>query len=109
MPESILMSLPSDANLFMVCRRAPLNQEKKEEIWLGPMTKAIIPTEMSNGQSDSTKNVIKKFDYTVLQTNLGRSVRVTTANQLVWFTGLRAQLSHSPKQSCNQNDTHLKI
>ena len=28
---------------------------KKEEIWLSPMKKALIPTEMSNGQSDNTK------------------------------------------------------
>ena len=36
--------------------------EKKEEIWLSPMTKAPSPTEMSKGQSDNTYNVTKKFD-----------------------------------------------
>ena len=44
-----------------------------------------------------------------LRTDLGRSVGVTTATQLVlltWFTG---QPSHSPQQPCNQKDTHLKI
>ena len=36
--------------------------EKKEEIWLSPMTKAPTPTEMSKGQSDNTNNATKKFD-----------------------------------------------
>ena len=34
---------------------------------------------------------------------------VTTATQLVWLTGLRAQPSHSPQQPCNQKDTHFKF
>ena len=59
--------------------------QKKEEIWFSPMTKAPTPTEMSKGQSDNTNNATKKFD-------LGRSVGVTTATQLVWLTGLRAHL-----------------
>ena len=37
-------------------------EEKKEEIWLSPMTKAPTPTEMSKGQSDNTNNATKKFD-----------------------------------------------
>ena len=36
--------------------------EKKEEIWLSPMTKAPTPTEMSKGQSDNINNATKKFD-----------------------------------------------
>ena len=39
-----------------------LLKEKKEEIWLSPMTKAPTPTEMSKGQSDNTNNATKKFD-----------------------------------------------
>ena len=31
-------------------------KRKKEEISLSPMTKALIPTEMSKGQIDHTKN-----------------------------------------------------
>ena len=47
------------------------------------MTKAPTPTEMSKGQSDSaTKSSIKQR----LRTDLGRSVGVTTATQLVWLT-----------------------
>ena len=37
-------------------------KDKKEEIWLSPMTKAPTPTEMSKGQSDNTNNATKKFD-----------------------------------------------
>ena len=40
----------------------PAYQDKKEEIWPSPMTKAPIPTEMSKGQSDNTNNATKKFD-----------------------------------------------
>ena len=45
-------------------------QEKKEEIWLSPMTKAHTPTEMSKGQSDNSNNVTKKFDYTAVADRL---------------------------------------
>ena len=38
------------------------NEDKKEEIWPSPMTKAPIPTEMSKGQSDNTNNATKKLD-----------------------------------------------
>ena len=41
-------------------------EEKKEEIWLSPMTKTPTPTEMSKGQSDNTNNATKKFDYTAV-------------------------------------------
>ena len=69
--------------------------EKKEEIWLGPMTKAPTPAEMSNGQSDNTNNATKSSITQRLRTDLGRSVGVTTATQLVWltwFTGPTFQL-----------------
>ena len=41
-----------------------------------------------------------------LRTDLGRSVGVTTATQLVWLTGLRAHLP-TPRNS-RVKDTHLK-
>ena len=44
-----------------------------------------------------------------LRTDLGRSVGVTTATQLVWLTWFTGPPSHSPQQPCNQKDTHLKI
>ena len=34
-------------------------EDKKEEIWLSPKTKAPTPTEMSKGQSDNTNNATK--------------------------------------------------
>ena len=49
------------------------------------MTKAPTPTEMSKGQSDNTKP--QKSSITQwLRTDLGRSVGVTTATQLVLLT-----------------------
>ena len=51
---------------FSVCSTFELYKEKKEEIWLSPMTKAHTPTEMSKGQSDQTNNATKKFDYTAV-------------------------------------------
>ena len=59
------------------------------------MTKAPIQTDISKGQSDNTNNATKKVRLTQrLRTDLGRSVGVTTATQLVWLTGLRAQPTH---------------
>ena len=56
------------------------------------MTKAPTPTEISKGevttQTTSQKSSIKQR----LRTDLGRSVGVTKATQLVWLTGLRAHL-----------------
>ena len=51
------------------------------------MTKAPSPAEMSKGQSDNTNNATKSLITQRLRTDLGRSVGVTTATQLVWFTG----------------------
>ena len=45
-------------------------EEKKEEIWLSPMTKSPTPTEMSKGQGDNTNNATKKFDYTAVADRL---------------------------------------
>ena len=50
---------------------------------------------MSKGQTDNTNNVTKNSIKQRLRTDLGRSVGVTTATQLVWLTGLRAHLSTS--------------
>ena len=36
-------------------------ERKTEEIWLSPMAKALITTEISNGQNDNTKRHQKKF------------------------------------------------
>ena len=43
-----------------------------------------------------------------MRTDLGRSVGVTIATQLVWLTWFTGPTSHSPQQPCNQKDTHLK-
>ena len=54
------------------------------------MTKAPTPTEMSKEQSDNTDYATKSSITQRLRTDLGWSVGVTTATQLVcltWFTG----------------------
>ena len=56
------------------------------------MTKAPTPTEMSKGQSATQTTPQKSSIKQRLRTDLGRSVGVTTATQLVWLTGLRAHL-----------------
>ena len=87
-------------------------KEKKEEIWLSPMTKAPTPAKISKGQSDNTQKRKKRHKNSItqrLRTDLGRSIGVTTATQLVWLTGLQTQPSHFPQQPCNQKDTNLKI
>ena len=60
---------------------------------------------MSKGQHDNTDNATKSSIKYRLRTDLGRSVWLTTAIQLVWLTGLRAQRSHSPQQLLNYKDT----
>ena len=83
-----------------------LSKDKKEEIWPSPMTKAPIPTEISKGQSSNTNNVTKSSIKQQLRTDLGRSVGVTTATQLVWLTGLRAHLP-TPRNSRVIKRTHI--
>ena len=65
-------------------------KEKKEEIWLSPMTKAITPTEKSKKQCDNTNTPPKSSITRRLRTVLGLLIGVTTATQLVrlnQFTG----------------------
>ena len=71
------------------------------------MTKAATPTEKFKTQRCNTKTPPKTSITQQLRTDLGRSVGVTIATQLVWlnqFTG--SQPSHSPQQLCNQGHEH---
>ena len=52
------------------------NEEKKEDIWFGPMTKAPTPPEKSKKQRDNIKTATKNFYYK------------TIATQLVWLNRL---------------------
>ena len=52
------------------------HKEKKEEIWLSPMTKAPTPTEMSKGQSDNTNNATKTFDFSSSWQKFGENVNI---------------------------------
>ena len=70
----------------------PLHQQKCQK---GKVTTQTTPQKFSIKQQ--------------LRTDLGRSVGVTKATQLVWLTWFTGQPSHSPQQPCNQKDTHLKF
>ena len=52
------VSIISEQPSYLQCHK-----EKKEEIWLSPMTKALTPTKNSNKQSDNTKNATKRRQY----------------------------------------------
>ena len=74
------------------------------------MTKVPTPTETFKKQRDNTKTPQKTSITQRLRTDLGPSVGVTIATQLMWlnrFTG--SQPSHLPQKPCNQKGTHIKI
>ena len=69
-----------------------LARVKKEEIWLSRMTKAPTPTNKSKTKHDNTTTPPKTSITQPLRTDLGRSVGVAIATQLVWlnqFTGFQ--------------------
>ena len=59
--------------------------EKKEEIWLSPVTKTPTPTGQSKKQRDNIKTPPKTLITQLLRTDLGRSVGATAVTQLVWL------------------------
>ena len=71
------------------------------------MTKALTPTDKSKKQRDNTKTPSKTSITQRLRTDLGRSVGVTIATQLVRLNRLTgSQPSHSPQQLCNRGHEH---
>ena len=72
---------PVNPTLYMCSVRF----RKKENILLSPMTKAPTQTEKSKQQHDNTKTPPKTSISQRLRTDLGRSVRLTIATQLVWL------------------------
>ena len=80
------------------------------EIWLSPITKAATPTKQSKMQRDNRKTPPKTSITQRLRTDLGRSVGVTIATQLVWLNQLKwFQHSHSSQQLCNRGHEHADI
>ena len=59
-------------------------KDGKEEIGCSPMTKALIPSENKNSQETAQRR-LKNFVTQRLRTDLGRSIGVITAIQLVWL------------------------
>ena len=66
--------------------------EKKEEIWLVLWQKPLHQQKCQKGKLTTQTTPQKSSIKQRLRTDLGRSVGVTTATQLVWFTGFRAHL-----------------
>ena len=54
-------------------------KEKKQEIWLSPMTKTRTLTEKSKKQRDNIKNATKNFDYTTIADRL-KSVSLSNSS-----------------------------
>ena len=74
-----------------------LCREKKEEIWLSPMTKAPTPTEMSKGQSDNkvtNKTILNrplKFKLSNciwLESVPSHRTEISTNHDYVWVKGV---------------------
>ena len=90
-------------NKLLMVNNTYIYIEKKKEIWLSPMTKTPSTTEKSKKQRDNTKTPPKTSITQRLRTDLGRSVGVTIATQLVWLNRfMGSQPSHSPQQLCNR-------
>ena len=75
----------SSTQIFNEWKRAlGVHDEKMEEIWFIPFTKAPILTKKIKKQIYNTKTPQKPSITQRLQTDLGRSVGVATATILVW-------------------------
>ena len=62
MLSSLFLHFKTNLRPISIKHFIELLQDKKEETWVSPMTKAPTPTEMSKGQSDHTNNATKNFD-----------------------------------------------
>ena len=71
------------------------------------MTKAPTPTEKSKKQRDNIKTQPKTSITHRFQTDLGRSVGVTIATQLVWLNRLPNPPTHD--NSCEIEDMNMQI
>ena len=87
----------------MICK------EKKEEIWLSPVTKAPTPTEKSKKQCDNIKNATKNFDYTTIADRL-RTVSWSNSNHptgMVKPVYERSTFQLTAKASCVIKRAHI--
>ena len=86
MPISVL---PEIGYYFRIC------EEKKEEIWLSPVTKTPTPIEKSKKQRDNIRTPPKTLITQPLRIDVGRSGGVTAVTPLVWLNRFTsAQPSH---------------
>ena len=73
------------------------------------MTKTPTPTEKSKKQRDNTKTPPKTSITQRLRTDLGRSVGVTIATQLVWLNRWTGSKPSHSQQLCYQGHEHAGI
>ena len=92
-----------DVKIFLMRKR----KRSDSVLWQKPLHKQKCQNGKVTTQTTPQKSSIKQR----LRTDLGRSVGVTTATQLVWLTGLRAHLPtnrntvcyvHSSSMLCSQ-------
>ena len=74
-------------------------------LWQKPLHQQKCQKGKVTTQTTPQKSSIKQR----LRTDLGRSVGVTKATQLVWLTGLRAHLPTNRNSRLIKRDTRLKI
>ena len=83
-----------------------VSREKRRDLTQS-YDKAPTPAEMSKWQSDNTNNATKSSISYRLLTDLGRSIGVTTATQLVRFTGFTHLPTH--RNSCVIEDKNKQL
>ena len=85
------------SNQLWLAGRTKCLEDKKEEIWLSPMTKAPTTTDKSKTQRDNTKHATKNFDYITI----GDRLRTVSWGNDSHLTAVVKPV----QQRCNQNDT----
>ena len=95
---------------YRTLSRTPTRSRKRKRkrsdsvLWQKPLHQQ----KCHKGKNDNTNNAKKSLITGRLRTDLGRSVGVTMATQLVWLTWFTGQTFPPPQQPCNQKDTRLK-
>ena len=97
----------SDISSFSISISGGKRKRKRSDsvLWQKPYTHRKI-----KNQRDNTKTPPKTSITQRLRTDLGRSVWVTIATQLVWLNQFtRSQPCHLPQKLCNQKDTFKNL
>ena len=97
-------------NHMHTCQRLVWCTIKKGRDLTQSYDKSPTPTEKFQKATWKHKNATKNSITQRLRTDLGRSVGVTIATQLVWLNQLKgSQPSHSPQQLCDRGHKHAGV